>query len=145
MILLYINYHLAKKLTIPMTKDQYTLLFLKSAGLDVSKNSIEEYGKQWWWNTRSKSHGGLRLTEQGINFIKGPADIKIFEIDLPKEYHATAQTLIWLDQFLESPFYLKNRTITVISEKSAFELYLFSGDIRKFGYNKSLNKRLFQD
>lgn len=128
-----------------MTKDQYTLLFLKSAGLDTSVDNIKEYGKLWWWNTRSKSYGGLRLTEQGINFVKDPADIKTFEIGLPREYHATPQTLIWLDQFLESPFYLKNRTITVISEKAAFELYLFSGDIRKFGYNKALNQRLFQD
>jgi hypothetical protein len=33
----------------------------------------------------------------------------------------------------------------VLKEKSAFELYLFSGDIRKMGHNKALAKRLSQE
>jgi hypothetical protein len=32
-----------------------------------------------------------------------------------------------------------------MKERAAFELYLFSGDIRKFGHNKALAKRLNQD
>jgi hypothetical protein len=32
-----------------------------------------------------------------------------------------------------------------MSEKSAFELYLFSGDIRKMGMAKAMNKRLSQN
>jgi hypothetical protein len=33
----------------------------------------------------------------------------------------------------------------VLKEKAAFELYLFSGDIKKLGYNKALAKRLSQE
>jgi hypothetical protein len=126
-------------------KDWYTSLFLRAANLEVTTDLIKECSKKWWWNTRSKNHGGLRLTDEGIDFVKEQADLKSFEISLPKEYHPTAQTLIWLDQYLESPFYLNKRTITVIEERAAFELYLFSGDIRKFGYNRALNKRMIQD
>ena len=85
------------------------------------------------------------MTDEGIVFVKEQADLKIFEIALSKEYHPTAQTLIWLDQYLESPFYLNKRAITVVEERAAFELYLFAGDIRKFGYNRALNKRMIQD
>lgn len=126
-------------------KDWYTALFLRAANIEPTADDLKAYGKVWWWNTRSKTHGGLRLTEDGINFAINEADLKTFEIQLPKEYHPTAQTLIWLDQFLETPFYLKNKTITVLEEKAAFELYLFAGDIRKLGYNRALNKRMIQD
>jgi hypothetical protein len=126
-------------------KDWYTSLFLRAANLEITSDIIKEYSRKWWWNTRSKNHGGLRLTEEGRDFIISEADLKTFEIDLPKEYHPTAQTLIWLDQYLETPFYLNKRTIIVIEEKAAFELYLFSGDIRKLGYNRALNKRMIQD
>ena len=32
-----------------------------------------------------------------------------------------------------------------MKEKSAFELYLFSGDVRKLGHNKAMSKRLAQE
>ena len=126
-------------------KDWYTSLFLRAANFEITTDLIKECSKKWWWNTRSKNHGGLRLTDEGIVFDKEQADLKIFEIALSKEYHPTAQTLIWLDQYLESPFYLNKRAITVVEERAAFELYLFAGDIRKFGYNRALNKRMIQD
>jgi hypothetical protein len=71
--------------------------------------------------------------------------IKIYKIDIPKELTISSQVLIWLDQFLDTPFHLTKRHITVISEKAAFELYLFSGDVKKFGTARSVAKRLRQD
>lgn len=127
------------------TKDTYTAIFLKAADIEPSVDEIKKYKAVWWWNVRSKEIGGLRLTEAGINFITNDADIKTYSIDLPKDFSVTPQILVWLDQFIESPFYINKRTITVLSEKAAFELYLFSGDIRKMGYNKALAKRLNQD
>jgi hypothetical protein len=32
-----------------------------------------------------------------------------------------------------------------MKERAAFELYLFSGDVRKFGHNKALARRLSQE
>jgi hypothetical protein len=32
-----------------------------------------------------------------------------------------------------------------MKERAAFELYLFSGDVRKLGHNKALSKRLSQE
>ncbi len=127
------------------TKDTYTALFLQAAGIETTAENIKKYRSVWWWNIRSKSNGGLRLTENGIQFITEDADIKTYSVELSKDFSVTPQILIWLDQFIDSPFYINKRNITVLKEKSAFELYLFSGDIRKMGYNKALAKRLNQE
>jgi hypothetical protein len=124
------------------TKDTFTRVFLNAAG---QQGNIDQLKIQWWQNLRTKDEGGLRLTDQGIEFIKTQADIKVYEIKLPKEIKITAQILIWLDQFITSPWHLSKNTISVLSEKSAFELYLFSGDIKKMGHAKAMNKRLSQE
>lgn len=124
------------------TKDTYTRVFLNAAG---QQGNIEELKIQWWQNLRTKGEGGLRLTDQGIEFIRTQANIKVYEIKLPKEIKITAQILIWLDQFITSPWHLTKNTICVLSEKAAFELYLFSGDIKKMGHAKAMSKRLSQE
>jgi len=126
-------------------KDTYTSVFLNAAGVVTNEKTFKEYKSVWWWNFRKKDKGGLRLTEQGLEFIEKYANIKTYKIDFPSDFAITPQVLIWLDNFIESPFYITKKHIVVLKEKSAFELYLFSGDIRKMGYNKALNKRLSQD
>lgn len=124
-------------------KDTYTEVFLKSADKNISDEEIDKIKKQWWYNFRE--NGGLRLTELAIEFIENEAKIKTYKIEFPNEFSITPQILIWLDRFIDSPYYITKKSITVLKEKSAFELYLFSGDVRKMGYNKALNKRLNQN
>lgn len=124
-------------------KNTYTEVFLKAAGLP--NGNIEKYRSVWWYNLREKNDNGLRLTDQGIEFVETHAEIKTYNIDLPKELKITPQILVWLDHYIQSPFYLGKNYIKVMSEKSAFELYLFSGDIRKMGMAKAMNKRLSQN
>jgi len=126
-------------------KDTYTKVFLEAANQEATKETISKYKPIWWYNYREKESGGLRLTDQGFEFVTEHADLKTYSVEIPKELKITPQVLLWLDQGLLSPFYLDKRTITVISERAAFELYLFSGDIRKMGTAKALNKRLNQD
>lgn len=126
-------------------KDSYTEIFLKAANQDCSQESIEKYKSVLWQSLRSKEVGGLRLTDQGLEFIKNESDIKIYEIEIPKEIKLTAQIVIWLDRYIDTPFHLTAKTISVISERTAFELYLFSGDVKKFGTARSLAKRINQD
>lgn len=126
-------------------KDTYTEVFLKSAGINYDKEKLEKVKPKLWYNIRSKNAGGLRLTDEGINFIQDICKIKTYKIDFPKEFSFTPQVLIWLDNFIDSPYYITKKNITVLKEKAAFELYLFSGDIRKLGHNKALAKRLNQD
>ena len=126
-------------------KDAYTRVFLQAANIDITPEKIKEYKAVWWWNFRSKNSGGLRLTEHALNFIEEYAKIKTYKIEFPKEFSFTPQVLIWLDNFIDSPFFVDKKYIIVMKEKAAFELYLFSGDIRKMGHNKALAKRLSQE
>lgn len=122
-------------------KDYYSSLFLKAAEID--ENTVDKNLKlKWWLNNRSKSEGGLRLTDEGLEFIRDKAALKIYEVQIPKEVKITPQILVWLDHFINSPWHLVKHTITVISEKTAFELYLFSGDVKKMGQAKAVNKRI---
>jgi hypothetical protein len=126
-------------------KDTYTRVFLQAADQDSGVEAIKKYKSLWWWNFRSKDSGGLRLTEEAMTFIQEDAKIKTYKIEFPKEFAFTPQVLVWLDNFIDSPFYITKKFIVVLKEKAAFELYLFSGDIRKLGYNKALAKRLSQE
>jgi len=113
--------------------------------LEATSDNVEQYKKSWWYNFRSKNTGGLRLTEEGLNFISTTAEIKTYKVDFPKDFGITPQVLVWLDNFIDSPYYISKRYMIVLKERAAFELYLFSGDIKKFGYAKALNKRLNQE
>lgn len=126
-------------------KDTYTEVFLKAAEEPYTENTIKNLRTEWWWNVRSKNDGGLRLSESAIEYIKNKSNIKIYKVDFPKEFVISPQVLLWLDQFIDSPYFIDRRSITVLKEKSAFELYLFSGDVRKMGYSKAMSKRLIQD
>jgi hypothetical protein len=127
------------------TKDTYTRVFLQAAEQQADVETVKKMRGQWWYNVRNKDEGGLRLTELALEFITDEAGIKTYKIDFPKDFTFTAQILVWLDQFIDSPYYITKKYIVVLKEKAAFELYLFSGDIKKLGYNKALAKRLSQE
>jgi len=126
-------------------KDRYTVAFLKAVNITPTENSLKEYKSVWWLNFRNKNEGGLRLTEQGLEFITTKAEIKSYFIEFPKGLAITPQVLIWLDNFIKSPYFINKKGITVLSEKTAFELYLFSGDVKKMGASKALAKLLAQE
>jgi hypothetical protein len=52
----------------------------------------------------------------------------------------TTQVIIFLDQFIDCPYYLDNTAIHVTNEKKAVELTLFSGDLRKYGITKAMKR-----
>ena len=126
-------------------KDTYTSVFLKAAGQSFDENIIKKFRSAWWQNVRCKDHGGLRLTDQGLEFIETYSQIKTYKVEILKEISITPQILVWLDQFIESPYHLTKKHIVVLREKSAFELYLFHGDVRKMGYAKAMHQRLSQE
>lgn len=126
-------------------KDQYSQAFLKAADWDSSEKSISNMRTVWWYNVRTKDSGGLRLTDKGIDFVENYAKLKTYKIKFPKTVKITPQILVWLDQYIKSPFYITKKDITVMTEVAAFELYLFSGDVQKMGYSKALAKRFSQE
>lgn len=126
-------------------KDAYTKTFLKEGGLETDQDTVKAYRSKWWHNLRSKKTGGLRLTTEALEFVHEQAKIKTYEVPIPTEIKISPQIYIWLDQFINSPWHISKTDITVLSEKAAFELYLFSGDVQKLGQSKAMAKRLQSD
>ena len=120
-------------------KETYTRIFLKQLGKGSGDAAVKEYLPLWWQNTRNKDGGGLRLTEEGYEVVK-TIGLATYDIPYPKEMPMTAQIIIFLDKFIDCPYYLTNRSITVTNEKKAVELSLFSGDLRKYGLTKALTR-----
>jgi len=125
-------------------KEAYTKIFLKQLGQATSDTNVKQYMPLWWQNTRNKGAGGLRLTDEGINVLQ-QIGLATYDIPYPKEMPLTTQVIIFLDQFIDCPYYLTNRSITVTNEKKAVELTLFSGDLRKYGLTKAMNRQKKDD
>lgn len=120
-------------------KETYTKIFLKELGKAVSDANVKEYMPLWWQNTRNKGSGGLRLTDRGYEVLM-QIELATYDIPYPKDMPLTTQVIIFLDQFIDCPYYLTNRSITVTNEKKAVELTLFSGDLRKYGLTKAMSR-----
>lgn len=129
------------KLSQTMTnKITYTKLFLKELGKSYSDVSLKEHMPLWWFNTREKDSGGLRLTDEGFDIIR-EIGLQTYDIPYPRDMPITTQIIIFLDKFIDCPYYLTNRSITVTSERKAVELGLFSGDLRKYGLTKAMKRQ----
>ena len=121
-------------------KDTYTSVFLKAAEQPADEETVKKFKPIWWLNFRQKGSGGLRLTEAGLNFIKNHSQIKTYQIEIDKNITLTPQVLVWLDQFIECPFYITKKGIYVFDEKIAVQLVLYSGNIQKYTSIKAIRQ-----
>jgi hypothetical protein len=121
-------------------KEVYTKVFLKQLDKSTDEATVKQYMPIWWQNVRTKDSGGLRLTEKGYEVLQ-QIDLTTYDIPYPKDMPITTQVIIFLDQFIDCPYYLTNRSITVTNEKKAVELTLFSGDLRKYGLIKAMKRQ----
>jgi len=122
-----------------ISKESYTKIFLQQWDKSSDDINIKLYQRKWFINNRTG--GGLRLTDEGYMFLTGELELREYEIPFTAEIELSPQTIIFLDRYIDCPYYLTNQSITVFSEKKSFELYLFSDDIRKFGLIKAMKNR----
>jgi hypothetical protein len=119
----------------------YTKVFLNLQEKSCDEANVKLHHRLWWQNTRTKDTGGLRLTEDGYNHLGNILKLKEYEVPFTESVELSPQTIIFFDRFIDCPYYLTPKSITVFSEKKAFELYMFSDDIRKYGLVKAINAR----
>lgn len=123
-----------------MNKVIYTKIFLQQLDKSINDITVEEYLPIWWKNTRKKEEGGLRLTEEGFDLLD-ELDIAKYEIPFPFDMKFTTQVILYLDKFIDCPYYLTDRSVWVTNEKKAVELSLFSGNIRQYGLSKAMKNK----
>ena len=112
-------------------KTEITKSILAILHPDATAKQYDAALKSWWFNRRSKSRGGLRLTEQGyLAFLE--AEIKEHHINFQDPIEFNNQLTIWLDRFIDCPFFITNREIVVFGERTAVQLVLFSGNVARF-------------
>jgi hypothetical protein len=122
------------------TKILLTKTFLDTIGLPSDQTSIEKTLWIWWANPRNLDRS-FALTANGYQIISKEVGLKFYQIDLPEKTKITNQITVWLDKFIDCPYYLDKKSIYVSREKVAVQLILFSGDLYKFGKAKETSKK----
>ncbi len=124
-----------------ISRETYTKIFLKEMGRSIDDANVQLHLQKWWKSRRTKSEGGLRLSDEGYEFLVNELNLQEHEIPFTDQIELSPQIIIFFDQFLDCPYYLTFQSLTVFSEKKAFELHMFSDDIRKYGLVKAMNAR----
>jgi hypothetical protein len=114
-------------------KHKLTVEFLTAwLGYEPTSLVIEKYYQTWWKNIRENGERSLRLTDVGFKFLKDNNLLKFYRIDTVDTVY-TSKVTIWLDKYLNCPWYLDKKCIWVSKETVAVQLILFGGDLVKYG------------
>ena len=124
-----------------IARDALTKIFLQQWGKSTDDANVKMYSRTWWQSNRVGKQNAYRLSEAGYEFLTSVLDIKMYEIPFTEPIELSPQTIVFLERYVDCPYFLTNQSITVFSERKSFELFLFSDDIRKYGLVKAINER----
>ena len=124
-----------------ITRTALTKIFLQQWGKSTDDANINLYSHKWWQSNRVNKPNAFRLSDEGYEFLVKELELKEYEIPFTESIELSPQTIIFLERYVDCPYYLTNQSITVFAEKKGFELMLFSDDIRKFGLVKAMSER----
>ena len=99
-------------------KTAYTRTFLMLKEQPLHEESIKTAYFTWWQNVRENYESrSLRLTKLGLEWVQG-CDIKVYTIKFPAKIVFTPQTYLWLDEFVDCPYFVDKKQILVSTEKN---------------------------
>jgi len=124
-----------------ISRTSLTKIFLETWGKSTDEANVKLFSRKWWKSTRVNKDSAFRLTEDGYEFLVKDLELKSYEVPFTEPIELSPQTIIFLERYIDSPYYLTSQSITLFSERKSFELMLFSDDIRKFGLIKAINER----
>ena len=124
-----------------MTQDAYTKIFLHQWGKTTDDVNVKLYSRKWWQSNRAGKLNAFRLSDEGYSFLVNDLELRAYEVPFTEPIELSPMTLIFLERYLDCPYYLTPLSITVFTERKNFELMLFSDDIRKFGLIKAMKER----
>jgi len=106
------------------TQRQLTKIFIQQADLPIGVTT--DMQKRWWKNPTDPN--SLRLTLQGLQFVKAVLKLTSYDFALPAEL--TNQQLLQLERQFKGMYYLlKREKIIVFEEEEAMMLTLHGNDL----------------
>lgn len=88
-----------------------------------------DYQKSWWMNPTDPN--SLRLTLQGLQFVKAILKIQSYEFKLPQDL--TNHNLLQLERHFKGMYYLlKRHKIILFEEEEALMLHLHGSDLKPY-------------
>ena len=78
-----------------------------------------------------------RATILSKHILEAPATIPV---QFPDKIIFTPQTYLWLDEFVDCPYFVDKKKIIVTMEKMALQLMMFAGDVTKYGLARAMSK-----
>lgn len=111
---------------------EYTEMFLRSANQSTDLENVTSRHHAWWYNTRTKSQGGLRLTEQGYTYIHGVLEFEFLQFDYISIL-VTSKLILMLDQTIRVPWCHRGDavgTVMVMKSEISSEIALHENIIR---------------
>ena len=126
-------------------KTAYTRTFMQLLEQPIHDETVKTNYYTWWQNVRESYQArSLRLTKQGFEMLES-IELKTYTIKFPQKIIFTPQTYLWLDEFVDCPYFVDKAKIIVTMEKMALQLMLFAGDITKYGLARAMSKAENQD
>jgi len=120
-------------------KTAYTRTFMQLLNQPDHEETLKSCYYTWWQNVRESYQArSLRLTKSGLDIVKR-LEIKIYTIKFPDKIIFTPQTFLWLDEFVDCPYYVDKKQITVTMERMALQLMMFAGDVTKYGLARAMS------
>ena len=122
------------------TKTAYTRTFMTLLEQPIHDESIKNNYYTWWQNVRESYQArSLRLTKEGLKMLE-KLEIKTYNIKFPDKIIFTPQTYLWLDEFVDCPYFVDKKQIHVTLEKMALQLMMFAGDVTKYGLARAMSQ-----
>jgi len=121
-------------------KTAYTRTFMGLLDQTIHDETVKTNYFTWWQNVRENYQSrSLRLTKIGFKMLE-EVDLKTYTIKFPNKIIFTPQTYLWLDEFVDCPYFVDKAKIIVTMEKMALQLMLFAGDVTKYGLARAMSK-----
>ena len=121
-------------------KTAYTRTFMQLLEQPIHDETVKTNYYTWWQNVRESYQArSLRLTKQGFEMLES-IDLKTYTVKFPQKIIFTPQTYLWLDEFVDCPYFVDKAKIIVTMEKMALQLMLFAGDVMKYGLARAMSK-----
>ena len=121
-------------------KTAYTRTFMQLLEQPIHDETVKTNYYTWWQNVRESYQArSLRLTKQGFEMLES-IDLKTYTVKFPQKIIFTPQTYLWLDEFVDCPYFVDKSKIVVTMEKMALQLMLFAGDVTKYGLARAMSK-----